>query len=523
MINLDINTIKFDESGVVNFAVPYNNSSEINIREGIVKIFNSFLNAPNTTPDQKEYIHAASKWLAVEVIKLYQLSATAGTLLAAESFRLPEHYKYLNWLMNDGQRPGLLSATCRKVLAKDPGARLVLKKLARSLQWNWKKVIFNPIKLVSDQAVCMSHSPLTISHADATKRVLSYRQLGEFFAPFVQNVKDLTEWDRLFLAQLKESFFELYRANSVQEIQKVSDYLADWIEDSFTTVIALKKSLKKEIIPSEIRCGNPTPSLPFKILLDEVRCRGGKVLAHDHGGGNAYIEQFQDHFAVYQHCDVFVAFNKYGARKRQEQILPPVLLGRPEPEFISSPFFSAPKATEIEKPISVTKKIKKIMYTGTAFHGEAGRFRPILSDVVYFDWQVRLLSFLKAQGYFVYYKPHPEGYTRSKASFAEEFGFSTINKRFEEVDVEVDAYLIDFVTSSTTPAILNSKLPVFFIDPGFPKLIPEAKEQLSRRCYYHDVTINDQRRISIDWDLFEKQLKNEEHLISYEFCRHYYY
>ena len=38
---------------------------------------------------------------------------------------------------------------------------------------------------------------------------------------------------------------------------------------------------------------------------------------------------------------------------------------------------------------------KKVMYTGTAFHGENTKIRPFIHDLPYFDWQIKLLNFFK--------------------------------------------------------------------------------------------------------------------------------
>ena len=39
------------------------------------------------------------------------------------------------------------------------------------------------------------------------------------------------------------------------------------------------------------------------------------------------------------------------------------------------------------------KKIRSVMYVGTAFHDERMRFRPVFQNYPYLDWQLRLSNF----------------------------------------------------------------------------------------------------------------------------------
>ena len=52
------------------------------------------------------------------------------------------------------------------------------------------------------------------------------------------------------------------------------------------------------------------------------------------------------------------------------------------------------------------------MYVSTAYMGYGGRLRSTLPDIVYYDFQIRLLSDLMKLNKEILCKPHPEG--RSK-------------------------------------------------------------------------------------------------------------
>ena len=162
------------------------------------------------------------------------------------------------------------------------------------------------------------------------------------------------------------------------------------------------------------------------------------------------------------------------------------------------------------------------MYVGTAFHGEGTRLRPIFHDLSYLDWQAQLLSHLRNLNVDLLYKPHPEGYSVGPVDFAESFGFRTITKPFEKINEEVDAYVIDFIFSSTTPAILKTDKPVFFINLGFPELLPEALELIKKRCYYLEAEYSSSSRLSIDFEKFDKFMMNSEHEFNTSFSDLYF-
>ena len=57
------------------------------------------------------------------------------------------------------------------------------------------------------------------------------------------------------------------------------------------------------------------------------------------------------------------------------------------------------------------------MYVSTCYLGYYGRLRSTLPDIVYFDFQIRLISFLKKMNFEIICQPHPGGYTKIKKIF----------------------------------------------------------------------------------------------------------
>ena len=101
-------------------------------------------------------------------------------------------------------------------------------------------------------------------------------------------------------------------------------------------------------------------------------------------------------------------------------------------------------------------------------------------------------------------------------------GLKLITKYLKKIDENFDAYIIDFIFSSSTSPILKSDKPVIFIDLGVPEILPEAKDLIKKRCYYIKATNSEDARLNIDWNILDKILKNKEHYIDMSFPDKYY-
>ncbi|MCK5404123.1 MAG: hypothetical protein KAI75_02800, partial [Desulfobulbaceae bacterium] len=87
---------------------------------------------------------------------------------------------------------------------------------------------------------------------------------------------------------------------------------------------------------------------------------------------------------------------------------------------------------------------------------------------------------------------------------------------------EVDAYLVDFICSSSTFKVLQSKVPVIFIDMENPALYPEAKELLQERCYILESFTRANNRININWERLQEIIRKDTHKFNTRFMDCFY-
>ena len=127
------------------------------------------------------------------------------------------------------------------------------------------------------------------------------------------------------------------------------------------------------------------------------------------------------------------------------------------------------------------KKIKRIMYIATAYKSDSRlRFVPIDSDATYIDFQLRLFAFLKKQKLEVIFKPHPEGSLKFHEELAKFMNIKTLIGIFENIKIDVDAYVIDYCCTSLLVPLLKKNKPIYFVYFSLPKLRLSAEKLLKK-------------------------------------------
>ena len=501
IIDFDIAKMAWDRHGVLNFVWPYSRTELVPARDHLFSVLIPLIRRRAIGGDKTGLaVGLLSKWMIVEFLKMFEAATIASRLSAmpAVDVRLPKKFPRLASLAI-GRKPELnFFASFAEGPARQLWAKKLAKRFIRETQWNGLS-----LKLASSRRrldrVAVQPTQLTLRHARNEGVYLQYEQLSRWFGPMDRR-KLLTPIDKqgvAFVDEIVKCFAEIIEAveESIQKAALV--YVREWVISAVNFANwHISRLRDMDDLPREL-WGGCIGSSPWTILLaSAVRQKGGRVIGHDHGMGDSHCDQLAHHFTNYIGCDVFFTYNRNSVEVKRREWREDLVIFSDSPEI--NCFNSKPT-----KPRSLIKvgPIRRLMYVPTAFHGEGARFRPILSDVQYFDWQIRLLAFLQNLNLEVIYKPHPEGRSKVPVGFAESFGFKTVDVPFEQVTIPVDAYLIDFCCSSTTGVILRSEKPVIYFDPGYPELLPEARTALDRRCEVVPIAEDDDCRLQADWDV----------------------
>ena len=113
------------------------------------------------------------------------------------------------------------------------------------------------------------------------------------------------------------------------------------------------------------------------------------------------------------------------------------------------------------------------------------------------DLELRLAEFLRANGYEVILKVHPEWQALSETLWRDRVD-AVPNSVFESCWVDADVLLFPRVTSTTFGYALCTNRPVVVLDSPEQSWNPEARELISRRCRFVACNADDANRLRFD-------------------------
>ena len=528
IVNLDISIAPYDEGGVKNYYWPLPCDANLVVRDSLITFIAKLIEEDKEKSSELLAVRIFFKWFLVEVFKWYEASILARQFKEDEMIPIIPDYFPKFFALYHNQELKCEFFLDLKMPQKGKKIPKLIKRSILEFQWNkWeiKNLIYRNYER---EVVCVTPNALVLNHARSTKQFLCYRHLTDWFVSecpttllHESSLKPPSKTVEAILDCVEQAFIKGHE--NLPEVSR--QYIYQWLAqaETFATYHLQKLHERKHNLPGCMWFSS-VGHLVWNCLLSEaVRENGGEVVTHDHGSPNAHHEQRGQHYTDFIHVDEFFTFNKTTACVKKKELRKELMLGQPIPNFKSLDDIGwKGKNVSHKTLVHVNRRIRKLMYVATAFHGEGARLRPVQSDISYFDWQIRLLKFLKQQNIEVIYKPHPEGQARPHDHFAEVFGAKTINLPFEEVKETVGGYLIDFNGSSTTSKIINSALPVIYIDFGYPELLPEAKRLWKKRCIFIDSYTDENNKIQIDWNELQAALEKKEHFFSRALSYTYY-
>lgn len=166
------------------------------------------------------------------------------------------------------------------------------------------------------------------------------------------------------------------------------------------------------------------------------------------------------------------------------------------------------------------EKISKVMIMG--YPMVANRFLdlPGCFFAFQFDLELRLIQFLQAQGFEVYYKIHPENVNPLKEMLTG-FNVKIIPEPFEQTWNLADALLVKYSSSTTFAFALCTNKPIFMLDYEKDLWKPLFYELLSRRCTMIPSAFSDKSRIEFDSEFLLARLKAKQEMPDYDYLRRF--
>jgi hypothetical protein len=229
---------------------------------------------------------------------------------------------------------------------------------------------------------------------------------------------------------------------------------------------------------------------------------GRKVTRFAHGGERAFYDDYPWGLAELPFCDTYVCHSPAEARhiERRRAEARMAWAGQTGLEFTS---LGSMKHRRIHARCQGGRTGVR---TGTLMHVAGGYLGETFGDFpsrkppdpVYFQWQVDLLSSLRAHGFRVVTKIHPKGLF-SEAALLRPYSDEIVGGFFDPEAYDVDCYVFDFAGTAFFDALASNK-GIVLADMGVRPIDPISFPDLGQRCEIVRARMGAGNRFEIDAD-----------------------
>ena len=156
------------------------------------------------------------------------------------------------------------------------------------------------------------------------------------------------------------------------------------------------------------------------------------------------------------------------------------------------------KHQAIYKSAVPSKNNKTLIYVSSVYLGDLAPNLPAFKvpDSPYFDFQSRLLSFIRDDGWRVIVKPHPKG-LYNPAKLLESYADDVVIAPFDPNMFEAEVFLFDFAGTAFFDT-LASKQRVTLLNLGRRPFDQAERKQLEKRCSVYDCGFDALGRVDLD-------------------------
>jgi hypothetical protein len=307
------------------------------------------------------------------------------------------------------------------------------------------------------------------------------------------------------------NFFEIIR-NYCSEKLKVpfdaTSFLACWVER--LTMLNTVYNLLLERGPSTNYFLFTETARPLhKVVAHALDRKGAKTVAFHHGN---YMGGATEKVMAYNgpsSCREFVCPTSKCADSVHLMYKKTKISEFKNTRFTSTETKYYRKVWEESQDSPFPERIRKVMVMGYPMTPMRYFDYPGLYFYFQLDLELRLVSLLRAHGFKVLYKIHPEVTTDVQNIF-ERLCDRVISEPFENVWHEADAFITKYSASTIFGFALCTNRPIFFIDLEKGYWHPDHYEKLHKRCHMIDAWRNEQNRIEFDEDKLIEELSSKK-------------
>lgn len=496
--SLNINDISFDSEGVKDYCCPI---SPLETREMGEYVYNIFYELDKKLKNNKEngckFFSMCFQDISDEILR-YILS---GRLLQnisekCRNIDVPSNYTKTFCLYNKLKFPDLLLLTKLRAGVPRPKKSKVLLRFVRDI---WRgyvtkiprvsiKFLFKKITYALDD----SQQIYRFCKKNNIDNIV-YKRVHHWF-PGAEKKLDLDGAHFNSILDIILSSVEVIFYTCKVEL---SEKLKEHLYRNIKTILLYVEHYYKQISFSKIRpperfltCSGPN-SIWLVMLREFYDNKGIETIVFTHGSGILSGSQLKysklsangNFFCVYSAREAGNFYDKNNLR------------------FFYEPYSISDKYVKVIKNIGT---IKKVLYASTICYGDSisVQYSGLLPDVAYADWIIRLLYKLKEFEFDFSFRPHPvDSLSMVDPSFLieKEFPLKIEKRSFENIFLEFDVIIIDYLNTSILPVLLFSGVPFVYVDIGLSKIDQDLYDSLAKRCPIVRAELLD-NRVHIDWN-----------------------
>lgn len=253
----------------------------------------------------------------------------------------------------------------------------------------------------------------------------------------------------------------------------------------------LHKYLKKGLVSG-------TPKYEGRMLGWYFLEHGKEVIRFAHGGERVFYKDYAWPIAELPYCSQYYAHSRKEAENMKKRIETGQYAITEDMKNIKFSSLGSHKHQQLYKPQIKPAKNKTVVYATSVYEHDDAPGLPAFKtpDVLYFEFQARLLTFLKKQGWHIILKPHPKGLYQNQ-DFLAPYVDEIVKAPFDANTFKAEIFLFDFAGTAFFDTLATTQRVLLLNLAGRP-LDNKELENLQKRCAVLNLDFDDLGRITLD-------------------------
>jgi len=239
---------------------------------------------------------------------------------------------------------------------------------------------------------------------------------------------------------------------------------------------------------------------PGRILALEIMRRGGTITRFDHGQNRA-LHDIAEFPAI---IDFFVGDRLVAPTEGIARQIDTPELRKFVPADRAITVSGRPYSRDMAAFLAANRKRGPaaarpcVLYAPNILRGQRQTVPANLPDIVYLDWQFRLVEQLASAKLDLLLRPHPQGiFTGRTHPLAAVH--PTRSEPFEMLSPEADVFLFDSPYSRVFCKALITDRPIVYVDFGVPYFAPNIQTLIEQRCVILKAMPDERNRPTLNW------------------------